>query len=180
MTSIAQAPTPRRGQAALEFLTTYGWAILIILVMIGALSYFGVMNPGEMVPDKCVFSAGIGCQEYAAITSATEDDTIQAKLLNGFGYAITISDVTVRTSGVGDLPCTDGGTVDICTAANKQCGLADPDGQWATEAMKELKIPCEGMSKGMHPRADVEITYQKSDGTYKKLLRGDILVKVGG
>jgi len=31
----------KKGQAALEFLMTYGWAFLVILVMIGALAYFG-------------------------------------------------------------------------------------------------------------------------------------------
>ena len=31
-----------RAQAALEFLMTYGWAILVVLVSIGALAYFGV------------------------------------------------------------------------------------------------------------------------------------------
>ena len=39
----------RRGQAALEFLTTYGWAFLVILVMIGALAYFGVLDPERFV-----------------------------------------------------------------------------------------------------------------------------------
>ena len=28
-----------------EFLTTYGWAFLIILIMIGALAYFGILSP---------------------------------------------------------------------------------------------------------------------------------------
>lgn len=36
-----------KGQAALEFLTTYGWAFLVILVMIGALTYFGVLAPAK-------------------------------------------------------------------------------------------------------------------------------------
>jgi len=34
----------RKGQAAIEFLVTYGWAILIVLIAIGALAYFGVLN----------------------------------------------------------------------------------------------------------------------------------------
>jgi uncharacterized protein (UPF0333 family) len=30
----------QRGQAAMEFLMTYGWAILVVLIAIGALAYF--------------------------------------------------------------------------------------------------------------------------------------------
>ena len=32
----------KKSQAALEFLTTYAWAFLVIIIMIGALAYFGV------------------------------------------------------------------------------------------------------------------------------------------
>ena len=45
----------KRGQVALEFIMTYGWAILVVLVAIGALAYFGVLNPGKYLPEKCFF-----------------------------------------------------------------------------------------------------------------------------
>ena len=47
----------KRGQAALEFLSTYGFAFLIILVMIGALAYFGVLDPTRFLPNRCQVSA---------------------------------------------------------------------------------------------------------------------------
>ena len=43
----------KKSQAALEFLTTYGWAFLVILIMIGALAYFGVLNPEKYPTDIC-------------------------------------------------------------------------------------------------------------------------------
>jgi len=54
----------RKGQAALEFLTTYGWAFLVILAMIGALAYFGVLNPSRFLPEKCLFPTGLECTEH--------------------------------------------------------------------------------------------------------------------
>ena len=33
----------KKSQAALEFIMTYGWAILVVLVAIGALAYFGIL-----------------------------------------------------------------------------------------------------------------------------------------
>ena len=46
----------QKSQAALEFLTTYGWAFLIIILMIGTLSYFGVINP-KLLPERCTLGS---------------------------------------------------------------------------------------------------------------------------
>jgi hypothetical protein len=64
----------RRGQAAMEFLMTYGWAILVVLVAIGALAYFGVLSPDKFLPEKCVISSGSGlfCSNFN-IDSTTGD-----------------------------------------------------------------------------------------------------------
>ena len=51
----------KKGQVALEFLTTYGWAFLVVLVMIGALSYFGVLNPENYISDSCNFGTVLSC-----------------------------------------------------------------------------------------------------------------------
>ena len=48
----------KKAQAAMEFLMTYGWAILVVLVVIGALAYFGVLNPRNLVPNSCKMTAG--------------------------------------------------------------------------------------------------------------------------
>ena len=43
-----------RGQAALEFLMTYGW-VLVILVIAGAALYsMGILNPSTYVKKGCV------------------------------------------------------------------------------------------------------------------------------
>ena len=36
----------------MEFLMTYGWAILVLMVAIGALAYFGVLNPSNLLTDE--------------------------------------------------------------------------------------------------------------------------------
>ncbi len=60
----------KKGQAALEFLTTYGWAFLVILVMIGALSYFGVLDPTKFLPQRCTFGAELHCERYTLDSSS--------------------------------------------------------------------------------------------------------------
>lgn len=39
----------RKGQSAMEYLMTYGWAILIVIVVAGVLAYYGVFSPGKLV-----------------------------------------------------------------------------------------------------------------------------------
>ncbi|HIH25118.1 TPA: hypothetical protein HA251_08855 [Candidatus Woesearchaeota archaeon] len=56
----------RRAQAAMEFLTTYGWAMLVILLAAGALAYFGVLAPKTVMPDACDAGIPFACFEYAA------------------------------------------------------------------------------------------------------------------
>ena len=54
----------KRAQAALEFLTTYGWAFLVILIMIGTLAYFGILSPGKYLPNRCTFGSELQCIDY--------------------------------------------------------------------------------------------------------------------
>jgi uncharacterized protein (UPF0333 family) len=49
-----------RSQSSLEFLVTYGWAIVVVLIVIGVLSYFMVPY-NKVSPPKCLFASGISC-----------------------------------------------------------------------------------------------------------------------
>lgn len=51
----------RKGQAALEFLTTYGWAILVIAIVLVALGWLGVFRVAGDVPDRCAFQQTVAC-----------------------------------------------------------------------------------------------------------------------
>src|SRR3989338_9140148 len=81
----------RKSQAALEFLMTYGWAILVVLVAIGALAYFGVLSPDKFLPSKCTFPAGLACLDHKATATSLQ---IIAK--NSLGYDITVTDVKAQ------------------------------------------------------------------------------------
>ncbi|MFA6036006.1 MAG: hypothetical protein WC759_03540 [Candidatus Micrarchaeia archaeon] len=52
------------GQAAMEYLMTYGWAILVIVIVLGALLYMGVFTPPT--PDICQFAPGFLCLNMRA------------------------------------------------------------------------------------------------------------------
>ena len=60
-----------RGQSALEFLMTYGWAILVLTVTLGVLFYMGVFNPQGVAPNVCTLPSGISCYTYKIDGNAT-------------------------------------------------------------------------------------------------------------
>ncbi|MGM5485037.1 MAG: hypothetical protein ACQEP1_04160 [Nanobdellota archaeon] len=91
----------KRGQAALEFLMTYGWAILVVLVIIGALAYFGVLSPGKLVPERCQIESGINCQDWQLDAG---DESVSLVIQNSKGREIVINNLTLDESQ-GDAVC---------------------------------------------------------------------------
>ncbi len=50
-----------KAQSAMEYLMTYGWAILIIAVVLAALFELGVFNGSNLAPQACIAEAGFQC-----------------------------------------------------------------------------------------------------------------------
>jgi hypothetical protein len=87
----------KKAQAAMEFLMTYGWAILVVLVAVGALAYFGVLNPGRFLPSSCTIGPGLACGEFK-VTSGTGLTEVYVR--NGIGKSMgTIVMNLSQTSG---------------------------------------------------------------------------------
>lgn len=45
----------KKSQACMEFIMTYGWAILVLMVAVGALAYFGVFNKCSFMPKDSIY-----------------------------------------------------------------------------------------------------------------------------
>jgi hypothetical protein len=82
----------KKAQAAMEFLMTYGWAILVVLTGISALAYFGVLDTSTFIPKRCIFAPGLSCIDYEI-----EETTGRVKfaLKNNLGDTITDVKVTL-------------------------------------------------------------------------------------
>lgn len=81
----------RRAQAAMEFLMTYGWAILVVLIVIAALAYFGVLNPGRFQGDQCTVPAPFGCTDSIIRTG---DFIVNLRYAGGVPITITAINLT--------------------------------------------------------------------------------------
>ena len=87
--------TPKKAQAAFEFLMTYGWALLVTLVAISALIYFGVLNPSGFLPDSCIMFAGFSCTDFFASSSANQ---LKVTFQNGLGYKMRFTGIPTNIS----------------------------------------------------------------------------------
>lgn len=103
----------KKAQAALEFLMTYGWAILVVLAAIGALAYFGVLSPSNFLPDQCTATSGIGCLGKPSISNTAVIFTVT----NGLGQTVLAENWSTNKPGPGSVYfCAKGNT--ICTNIN--------------------------------------------------------------
>ncbi len=152
----------RRGQAALEFLTTYGWAFLVILIMIGALAYFGVLNPKGMLPGRCTFSPEISCQEYTVF----DNGTLKFRFLNNVGATADFNITNITYLG-GNNPSTDCG-------ANGDFGNVLPG--------RIVEVTCDFgsgvLARGEKAKFEVKLQYKKADGNYYIPINGEIYAEV--
>lgn len=90
----------RKGQTAMEYLMTYGWAILIIMVVLAVLFYLGVMRPP--IPLVCTFPAGFTCttNKLSANSGSLTLEVGQAtgKVINVTGVTCTMNNSATYTS----------------------------------------------------------------------------------
>jgi len=97
----------KKAQAAMEFLMTYGWAILVVLIAIAALAYFGVLNPSRYLPSSCRLVPGLSCEDFKVDGDA---GTVELVIQNGMGqdlYPINIY-IGEACDGSGTEPDGDG------------------------------------------------------------------------
>lgn len=152
----------RRGQAALEFLSTYGWAILIVLVMIGALSYFGITNPTRYLPDKCIFTTGINCEDYIVQQNAANNLVLRFNLANGLGEAITVTTVNAVYNSQTSSNCVSAPVT--VSAGNNQSFTCTTNFQ--------------SPGSGQPVKFSVTMAYRPAQGGYDRTVNGEISSKV--
>jgi hypothetical protein len=79
----------RKGQTAMEYLMTYGWAILIIMVVVAVLFYLGVFNLGSTI-SQCTFPPGFTCVANKLQAGTAK---LYLKIGQGTGHNIMITGI---------------------------------------------------------------------------------------
>ena len=96
----------KKGQAAMEFLTTYGWAFLVIIVAVAGLGYFGVFDFSRY--QQASFSLDGQLEAGEAFAVDVNDDLVQLQLKNNYAKPYEINSVVIyeKAKTVDDSVCT--------------------------------------------------------------------------
>jgi hypothetical protein len=142
----------KKGQAAIEFLMTYGWAILAAVIAIGVLAYFGVFSPGKYTTGSAVVNPPF----YVNAWNVKASSGVTLELKNNGGEDYTIQSVDV--SGCG----TDSTATPVSAGATATVTIA------CTPALTE----------GNSFKGDIAITYRKAGSSVDLTSTGTIAEKV--
>ena len=158
----------KKSQAALEFLTTYAWAFLVILIMIGALAYFGILNPSNLLPERCNFGTEIGCDDFKLDATGS---VLKLKIVNNVGDAISVTSITTTSEGVSELISTFTTATTVAPGENKEFDLTTcPTTEWTAA----------GFVVGQKGKVSITFTYNtiKSGSNYPHNVKGEIFATV--
>ncbi len=98
------------GQAAMEFLLTYGWAIVVGVTAIVALNYYGLLDVSGLssyIPPYCVMDTGLSCLDHSVRYEPSpcpecgdpESNTLELRIKNNLGYRIKVLKISVPEYG---------------------------------------------------------------------------------
>ena len=146
----------KKGQAAMEFLMTYGWAILAAVIAIGVLAYFGVFSPGKYVSGTAVVSAPFYIQAHNVKTNQ-----VNLGIKNNGGEDYNITSITVGSG----------------CATTTVPGAITADGATST---KDVTISCTTSpgAVGASYKGDITIKYTKAGSSIELTSTGTMAEKV--
>ena len=110
-------------QAALEFMVTYGWALVIIAIVAGMFLYF-LSLPQTLVPPGCSFPYGITCKGMIIGSNTMAANSINFVIINSQQYDLvgpTYGTLNISGYGIANAVCVPanvvaGGT-SLCSAS---------------------------------------------------------------
>jgi hypothetical protein len=144
-----------RGQVALEFLLTYGWAVLILSVVALLLWQMGLFNiTGKVAPGTSGFWGVAPYEDFAY----TKGKTLRIPISNRIGANITIRGINVTFQGMTAYPEPSG---DIATHMDGSAEIMPGDTKvWTSPATAKTFFP--DLTAGSNFNAFVTLSYNDS------------------
>jgi uncharacterized protein (UPF0333 family) len=140
----------KKAQAAMEFLMTYGWALLVVLAAIGALAYFGVLKPQQFLPEQCVLVPGVACSDFKVNSSQTV-----MVILNSLGRDMSITRISAGN-------------------CSKDFNYELKNG----EQFEFILTGCNNGESGGRFKSDIVVDYVSKDSGLSKTIKGSISAKI--
>ncbi len=147
----------KRGQAAMEFLMTYGWAILAAIIVVGVLWYI-IGDPGNLAGDKFALSPPLTAEAKQLVAGAVAN-SISLEIRNGVGETMNVREISIAGCQTRDL-----------TAAP----VAHPNGNVTTYIFDCLP----DLVAGDRFSGEIEVIYRSGSSSLDQISTGTVAGKV--
>ena len=142
----------KKSQAAMEFLMTYGWAVMIIFIVVGSLYYLGIFD--FPVPTTCDIPNPYICRDLKIDSASSNKFTVRIEAAN---IDPASAENKVKSLTINGITCTPTST-DLKTASeapvNIECNnYASPS----------------SLSKGSRYEGTIVLGYQKLGGSAREV-----------
>ena len=135
-------PVKRKGQAAMEYVMIYGWALLAVMIVVGFIVNYANINPSDFMGEECNFDVGLVCNDFAIYESGEKN--IALSVTNGFSKSITITNIEFSGGFEYNEPLSS--AIEIAPTETKLIEIDDAE----IEPFKNEKV-------------DIQITYHYTD-----------------
>lgn len=119
--------------------------VYTLIVIIGAMAYFGVLNPGSLTPESCVSSTGTTC-----LVESIDDSKLNILFSNNLGSSILLNSSKISST----FGCK---ASMICPSTNLNCNQQSLSLKDSESAMITMDCP---FKKGLN-KIDLGIAYNK-------------------
>jgi hypothetical protein len=153
----------------MEFLLTYGWAILVVVIAISTLSYFGVLSPTglAMQPNQCTIDVGLTCVDHRiefvpGESGDPDSNNLHMVVVNNRGDSLHITNIK------------------LLDEYGKQGGydITAPNGQEVTFDLIDITVGNPAMPSGARYNKEFEIELTNTVSGLPHTYRGRITGKV--
>ena len=155
----------KRGQAALEFLTTYGWAVLGLLIVIAGVSYYN--DFASVRTEQCRLDGGVGCSSVDMVKVNDTQYFVDVTLVNTQRGEKEIRDALIK-GPLGDEYCSASAFAGASASPNTftlEQGLTKTVRFVLEDAVGDCDFATSGLS-GLDTESELEVqlfTYSEGD-----------------
>ncbi|MFH1209804.1 MAG: LamG domain-containing protein [archaeon] len=145
----------RKAQSAMEYILTYGWAILVVLVAVSALFYLGVFSPRP--PNNCGITAPFICKDVIA------NENSVGLLLGGSG----VSSVQIASMKLNGKDC-------VTAESNGKGGQLYADTSLSNINNQLTMVRCVGITNtvGQKISAEINVNYVSAQTGLSHVITG--------
>lgn len=150
---------PLKGQAALDFLMTYGWALILLVTVVGMLFLLGIFDISGFTGNRAAGFADVGAIGWGL----AKDGQFGMQFENHAGKNIVIQNITATMS-----------STTILNNTNMTLGIGEK-----TNITTIGTFPGPIPQKGAGYTVVVEITYRELGNNWTYITKGTVTGKIG-